>query len=596
MPKKSQTDEREQAMKQTTSVIFDQRRNTMKPNATHGIPFVTSLIVGTAFGLSLFIGPLAAEETVPEKRSTLIINAILVGDDLDLKPIPKKRFVLVNETTEATITTGFDGTARITLAPGRYNVVSESPLEFGGNSYLWDVPVEVRPGIETTLEISNDNAEIEVLKRSPEEEEVVLDEGTLYRVIKDGVVKVISEGGHGSGFVVDPQGLILTNHHVIAGSEFLAVKIDDTHKYPATLVAEDDLNDLAILRVNPSVVDGLPVMKLADDDVEKPPVSVGERVLAIGSPLATETILTLGIVSKVEQGAIYSDVSINPGNSGGPLFSMRGEVVGVNTFGLSARSGPGVSGIVRIYLAEDLIEKSQLLASSQQPPENRMLPVESLYRFPADDLRRASLAGEHNSKKYHVEAGKIDVQFITPVVIAKLEIDDEVAAAKRQKKRSKKSTKKTYEPGKDFYEWRKYVGDYRPVVSIQAVPEIKLTGGSMFAVLMVGNSAHRTYRFKTDFDRMELLRNGKPVEPIHPGKTSNVVSAHARMETFEDVGVYGQYQYPPEAFRPGGHLVLKVWNTNKTDPNVKVLSEDLLSAIWSDFKPYFAALESKIAR
>jgi len=567
----------------------------MAKKSTFHIPLVATLITLAVFGLNLFNAPLAAEESKIDQSSSLLINAILVGDDLTLKPIPKKRFRLANESMEATVTTGFDGKAQIKISPGNYTVSSEKPLDFDGSSYSWEIEVEVMPGTQTVVEISNDNAVIKPLASSAAKEAVVLDEGSLYRIIKDGVVKVIAEGGHGSGFIVDPNGLILTNHHVVAGSGFLAVKIDDTHKYPATLVAEDPLNDLAVVRINPSAVEGLPVMKLADDYPDDPPVSVGERVLAIGSPMSTDTILTLGIVSKVEQGVIYSDVNINPGNSGGPLFSMRGEVVGVNTFAEQASSGPGVSGIVRIFLAKELISKSQLLADSTEPPEDRMLPVESTYRFPADKLRDAALNGDYKGKAYHVEAGKIDVQFITPVVIAKLEVDDELAAAKRQKKRSKKSTEKTYQPGKDFYEWRKYVGDYRPVVSVQAIPEIKLTGGSMFAVIMVGNSAHRTYRFKTDFKRMELVRNGTPVEPIHPGKTRTVVSAHATMETFEDVGVYGRYQYPPEAFRPGGHLVLRVWNTNKEEPIVRTLSDDLVSKIWSDFKPYFGALETRVA-
>jgi S1-C subfamily serine protease len=90
---------------------------------------------------------------------------------------------------------------------------------------------------------------------------------------------------------------------------------------------------------------------MADSSPDKPVAFVGERVLAVGSPLATEGILTTGIVSRVESDAIISDVNINPGNSGGPLLNFRGQVIGITTFGVQEPGrGPGISGIVRIHL------------------------------------------------------------------------------------------------------------------------------------------------------------------------------------------------------------------------------------------------------
>jgi hypothetical protein len=222
--------------------------------------------------------------------------------------------------------------------------------------------------------------------------------------------------------------------------------------------------------------------------------------------------------------------------------------------------------------------------------------VESTFRFPAGPLKEKALRTVHLPKLFHIEAGQIDVQLLTPVVIASLEVGDEIAASKRQKKRSKKSKKKpTYEPGKDFYNWRQYAGDYRPVVVIQAVPEIQLTGASTFAVLMIGNYAHRQYRFKTDFVRMELLRNGVVVEPIHPGRNKEVMSVQGRQESFEDIGVWGRYEYPPEAFKPGATMMLRIWNSDKPQPRAELLKPELILRIWSDFREYFEALEEAVA-
>lgn len=568
-------------------------------NKIGGFAALGFLITVIIFGLSgdASGNPQSASANEPADP-VLLIKAILIGDDLSLKPVPKREFRIHGGPLPepgVTIKTSFQGEASITISPGEYRVTSETPVEFEGKAFTWDVSVILGPGDRTVVELSNDNAHVEETEKEPDQE-VALDEGSLYRIIKDGVVKVISEGGHGSGFLVDSSGLILTNHHVVWDSDYLAVKIDDTHKFEAVLVAYDEFNDLALIRINPDVITNMPVLKLAKDEPDDPPVSVGERVLAIGSPLATETILTLGIVSKVEQGAIYSDVSINPGNSGGPLFNMRGEVIGVNTFGVPTASGPGVSGIVRIYLAKELLNEGLGLAADSPPPSDRELPVESTFRFPAEQLRETALGTAYNPKLYHIEAGQIDLQLMTPVVLACLEVADEVAASKRQKRRSKKSSKKpSYEPGKDFYNWRQYVGHYRPVVVIQAIPEIKLTGGSAFAVAMIGNYAHRKYRFKTDFVRMELLRNGVAVEPLHPGRTKEVTSVEGNNSSMEDIGVWGRYEYPPEAFKPGAVITLRLWNSDKPQPRSESLKPELVRRIWSDFRLYFEAFEEKVS-
>jgi hypothetical protein len=363
-------------------------------------------------------------------------------------------------------------------------------------------------------------------------------EGELYERCRFGVFKVMSEQGHGSGFLVDPSGLILTNHHVIEESDYLAVKIDEHRKYAATLVADDPRNDLAVLLVNPTVIEGLPSLPLVEDAREAPSVSIGDHVLAIGSPLSTEAILTTGIVSKVEDDVLFSDVNINPGNSGGPLLDFSGRVVGVNTFGLGGgQPGPGVSGIVRIFLARDLIDEARARVAKMPLPSDRLLPVVPDYRLSLDELRRLSLLKDYSSRDYHLESGKIDVQFITPLVLAALEVDSDRDAVESRKRRTKKKKVKEYEPGKDFYEWRRYSGDYRPVVRIQAIPEIKMTGGST-ARLILGVGGPPRFRFKTDFDRMELYRGKFPVEPIYPGRPPQVIDLGAIME---DLSYFGYY-------------------------------------------------------
>lgn len=225
---------------------------------------------------------------------------------------------------------------------------------------------------------------------------------------------------------------------------------------------------------------------------------------------------------------------------------------------------------------------------------NRLLPVESSFPYPAAELQ--GLASRPLvSKTYHVEAGKIDIQFITPVVLANLEVSAEREAAEQRSRRSRSRAVKPYTAGDDFYEWRRYVGDYRAVVRVQAVPEITMTAGSAFAVAMLGPNVPQRYRFKTDFDRMELWRGTTLVEPILPGRLAEVVSAQAGLQSLEDIKFYGMYEYPPEAFAPGEALILKVWRQGDASPNNNNIDTALQARVWADFQPYFQALQQAAA-
>lgn len=114
----------------------------------------------------------------------------------------------------------------------------------------------------------------------------------------------------------------------------------------------------------------------------------GERVFTIGSPLSLRKILTTGIVSKVEERAIISDININPGNSGGPLFNSLGHVIGVTTFAdRSQRTGSGISGIVRVEQLERTLESARRKLETVPMPPVRLLPVEPRTPYPVDPIK-----------------------------------------------------------------------------------------------------------------------------------------------------------------------------------------------------------------
>jgi S1-C subfamily serine protease len=162
--------------------------------------------------------------------------------------------------------------------------------------------------------------------------------------------------GLGSGFVLDDQGYIATNNHVVEQAQELTVTFFDGSTVPAQLIGRDPDNDLAVVKVDPNASVGnktvkslLKPVKLGDSSK----LVVGEDVVAIGSPLGLQQTVTSGIVSALRNpgediaqgeitilgGAVQTDAAINPGNSGGPLFNAVGEVMGVNTWGLSPSGG-----------------------------------------------------------------------------------------------------------------------------------------------------------------------------------------------------------------------------------------------------------------
>ncbi|KPJ86847.1 MAG: hypothetical protein AMS17_10790 [Spirochaetes bacterium DG_61] len=168
----------------------------------------------------------------------------------------------------------------------------------------------------------------------------------------------------GSGFIIDKEGYIITNNHVIEGADEIKVRLSektsDKEEYDAKIIGRDPKTDVALIKIAPHK--GLPVATLGDSDK----LRVGEWVMAIGNPFGLDQTVTVGIVSakwrKIGMGPyenfIQTDAAINQGNSGGPLFDTRGEVVGVNSAIFSPSGGNiGIGFAIPINLAKNVIEQ-----------------------------------------------------------------------------------------------------------------------------------------------------------------------------------------------------------------------------------------------
>jgi len=162
----------------------------------------------------------------------------------------------------------------------------------------------------------------------------------------------------GSGFIIDPEGLILTNNHVVENAVKIVVRLSDEREFEAKVVGRDRKTDIAVIKINAK--GNLPVAPLGNSRR----LEVGEWIVAIGNPFGLEHTVTAGIVSakgrRIGAGPydnfIQTDASINPGNSGGPLINMKGEVVGINTAIFSRGGGNiGIGFTIPINLVKELL-------------------------------------------------------------------------------------------------------------------------------------------------------------------------------------------------------------------------------------------------
>jgi S1-C subfamily serine protease len=201
--------------------------------------------------------------------------------------------------------------------------------------------------------------------------------------VGDAVVKIEARGG-GSGFVFAPDGLVLTNAHVVEDARRLAVILPDGQRYQGSIVGADADTDLAVVKISAS---DLHVARFGDARA----LRAGQMVVAIGNPFGFQHTVTAGVVSatgrslrartgRLMSGLIQTDAALNPGNSGGPLANTRGEVIGINTAviapaqGISfAVSAETARVVVPQLLSEGRVRRSYLGIAAQDVPLPRRL-------------------------------------------------------------------------------------------------------------------------------------------------------------------------------------------------------------------------------
>lgn len=213
--------------------------------------------------------------------------------------------------------------------------------------------------------------------------------------------EVMKQQALGSGFIIDAQGHVVTNAHVIDGADVVKVKLADDREFRAKVIGKDTRLDVAVLQLQ-GAPKGLPAASLGQSD----PTRVGEYVVAIGNPFGLGHTVTMGIISAKGRtiGAgpyddfIQTDASINPGNSGGPLFDLRGQVVGINT--AINPNGKGIGFAIPIDLVKQVLP--QLIATGHVQRGRVGVTVQPM---DADLAKALGLDHAHGALVEEVESG-----------------------------------------------------------------------------------------------------------------------------------------------------------------------------------------------
>jgi len=496
------------------------------------------------------------------------LQVILVDRDLNQKPVPWFPVRLRREESQDPevfeLKTKLDGKCETAVPAGRYELATPQAINLEGKLYKWSMEVSLS-GAQESIELTNDNAKVERVSTRSEYTANVSDGGSdlslLFERLKRSTVTVRTDGYEGSGFLVDPAGLVVTNNHVVEFSRYLAVLFDQKHKVTARLLAANPGKDIAILWVNLQAFPEAVIAPLVPSAAASQ-VVVGERVFTIGSPMGREKVLTSGVISKVEHTSIFSDININPGSSGGPLFNLRGEVTGITSAQMHL-----LASIIPIDDARPVIERALHELPSALPPSAELLPVEPDDFFPADAL--LSLLRHHQRmdvRPYFLTAGEFRVEMLTPPLRYYLYNKDEMQAVHKGPKHSREASQQVELPERVLEEAQ----EYQPTVIIRVVPK----------------RGFWNRQFKDSFRSMRLLCAGKEVLPIDPGRSH--YELRDPDDHIEGTTTEGFYSYQPDAISPNcGSVKLEIFSENAPHtPITRSVKSATVERIWADMEPY----------
>jgi hypothetical protein len=497
--------------------------------------------------------------------AVLHIRAVLTDETGRATPVARHLLLISdNPQTRETlrIRTGLDGTATVRLTPGNYTVESDQPLVLQGKAYHWRQTLDIVAGRDSALDLTLANAVADPIPQGTTLADTppVTDTSLLLRPWLDSVVELWTPTAHASGFLVDPAGLIATNHRVVGDATSVEVQLSRSIKVAAAVVEADRERDIAVIRINPTVMTSITPVPLGCPRSSTPLVARGHDIFALAAPFREEKRWTSGTVSRVDAQAIASDLTLATDGVGGPVFTAAGDLVGLTSFP-DEREEPkrGATRVVRIDGACELVATAVKKVKDSPAPSTTHLPVEPAEPAPVAAFRDAVKRRAGSLKPYQMTASEFDVGFITPILNF---------AAQSQ-------------PNPNFSNWSDYVADIPPVLFVRVTPKMsesfwaKMARGAAYTQ---GMALPALKRLTSGFHRMQALCGRTEVTPIHPFKLELRVS--------ETEAIYeGLYVFDPAALGPGCGTVTLVLYSEKESAkaDTRIIDPKTLQQIWRDF-------------
>jgi len=485
----------------------------------------------------------AAGQTTPVARHALLVS--------DIPPTREPRKVV----------TSLDGTVDVRLRPGNYTVESDQPIAFEGKSYLWTKSVEVVAGRESTLELTSANATTDAIGAGP-------DAGTpgasspsmVLRPWMDSVVELWTPTAHASAFLVDAAGLLVTNQKVVGDATAVEVQLSRSIKVAGTVLEADRQKDIAVVRIDPTVMASITPLPLGCPRTAPTPVARGQEIYALAAPLRQEKGWDFGVVNSVVTSAIGSDLRLATGGTGGPAFTAAGALAGITALA-DERDEPrrGATRIVRIEQACEVVAAASKKLTEGAAPSASHLPVEPAQPAPVATFKEAVRKRAGSLKPYTMTATDFDVAFITPIL--------NYAAQQSLTNES-------------FNNWSDYMADVPPLLFVRVTPKMvegvlgKVARG---AASTQGVALPAFKHSKTGFDRLRVSCGAADVPAVHPFKLELRVS--------ETDAIYeGLYGFDPAALGPScGTVTLGLFSEKQPGKeDTRAVDPKLLQQIWRD--------------
>jgi S1-C subfamily serine protease len=528
---------------------------------------------------------LALPSAAVQECGVLHIRIVLQGTGQAPTPIRRHLLLISDNPSSAAprrVFTAQDGTVNVRLPSGNYTVESDRPVAFDGRAYQWTQFVDVVAGQDAVLELTTDNADAaEFTTATSADSPLEEDASSLSSRWQDSVVGVWTPTAHASGFVIDSNGLVVTNQRGIALATSVEVQFSPDLKVAASVVVTDAERDVAVVRIDPARAAAVKPVPLECGDTVPAP-AVGEQIYAIEAPLRQLKGATSGIVRRVAANLIESDIGAGTGGSGGPVFTAKGTVVGITSEGDERpQQGGGDARVVRMSEVCAVVELARTKVSQAAPPAATPLPVEPARTYPAKALEDMVSLRAGNLNPYQTSSSDFDIAFLTPV---------HVYAGQR---RSLVPSQESRPPDAgwllarlvtDFGNWSEYVADVPPVLMIRVTPKLvesfwtKIARGAAYTQ---GVSLPPIKRLKSGFSRMRVFCGDAEIVPIHPLVIEQEISD---TETITE----GFHVFDPGALSPTcGSVRLSLYS--QKDPakaDNRAVEARVIQQVWDDFAPY----------